>query len=197
MRDNAGEREFLTHWLAGSLGADEHIIAAFRGYTGPSARWDLAAATLVPALTVAAAWHDLFGGPVSVRPDLAIAMLLSLAPIAGATASIVWRKPVYVAVTEWQIIVVRQRGAEKQARLLAAAPIAALQLTTNRRLARRTMTLAATDGGLLARGRYRARLRITAICRWSRFDEAIDAIRALGGSVDLPPLPAIPVPGPP
>lgn len=60
------------------------------------------------------------------------------------------------------------------------------------------MTLAAADGGrLLVRGKYRARLRVRAISSRSGFSEAIDAVRAQGGSVDLPSLPPVLAPGPP
>ncbi len=193
MPSRAGDRAFMTLWLADSLTADEQIIAELRGLTGPSRVWDLGAIILLSVPSEVSAWHDLFYGAAPGRPDLAMLALLPAAAGAATFASAVLRKTVYVAVTERQVIVVRMRNRSTPDRVLLAAPIGALRLTTTSRLGRRAVTCTAADGGaLLIGGKYRKRLRLTAIDRRPRFGEALSAIRAQGGSVDLPPLPPVP-----
>jgi hypothetical protein len=193
--DRAGERQFMTLWLAGSLSADEQIVADFRGFAGPSRWLDLGPTLLLSMLSGVGtwnAWHDFYGSATG-RPNLAAAVLVPAAAFGLSLGSIALRKIIYVAVTERQIIVVRMRARSRPARVLLAAPIGALRLTTTNRLGDRTVTCAEANGGaLMIDGKQRARLRLRAVGRRSRFDGVLSAIRAQGGSVDLPPLPSVP-----
>jgi hypothetical protein len=191
--DVVADREFMTQWLAGSLTAGEHIVADFRGFTGPGRCWDLGPTLFLSMLSGINAWHEYYAPSVG-RPYLATVVLVPAAAGALTFGSIALRKSICVVVTSRQIIVVQMRGRSRPHHILIAAPIAALRLTTTNRLGQRAMTCAAADGRPLpVGGRDRARLRLRAMGRRSRFEDARDAIRAQGGSVDLPPLPAMPV----
>jgi hypothetical protein len=65
-----GDREFMAHWLAGSLNADEHIVADFRGFTGPSRWWDLSPALLMSMVTGVNAWHEYYAPSAGRRPPI-------------------------------------------------------------------------------------------------------------------------------
>jgi hypothetical protein len=186
----AREREFMTQWLAGSLSADEHIIADLRGIAGPGRRFDLGTVALLALPDVFAAWHDYFYGTAGGRPGLAVIILLPAAAGAITFASAALRKIIYVAVTERQVIFVKMRKRSTPDRVLLAAPIIALRLKTTDRLGQRTVICTAADGGaLLIDGKCRRRLRLAAMGRRPGFGEALNAIRAQGGLVDLSALP--------
>jgi hypothetical protein len=189
----AQERAFMALWLAGSLAADEHITADLRGYTGPNLRWDLGMLLLTVPGAVAA-WQNFFG-PGQAPPDVGLAMLPLALATAWTFASAAIRKIIYVAVTDRQVMVVQMHGHCRPTRVLTAAPIGGLRLTTTDRLRLRTVTWTAADGGpLLAGGKQRRRLRFTVRGRQSRLDDALGAVRAQGGLVDLPAFPQVPMP---
>ncbi len=186
------DRGFMAQWLATSLETDEHIIAGFRGFTGPSRLWDLGFGIPLSALTGISVWHDYFYGAPRAEPDIAAAVLLPVVAFAVIVASAALRKSIYVAVTDRQIIVVQMSGRSRPHHLLFAAPIGSLRLTTTDLLGQRSITCAAADGGALLIGGTYVRLRLRAVGRRARFDGALAAFRAQGGSVDLRPLPPVP-----
>jgi hypothetical protein len=195
--DRGADRAFMTAWLAGPLTGGDRIVADVRGYTGPSLRWDLALAAPLALAGALEALRNLFGGAPSDKPALA-AVLLLLAGSVWSTCSVALHRPVYVAVTERQVIVVRMRRQSEPVRILLAAPLGALRLTTTDRLAQRSVTCAAADGGaLLIGGKPRTRLRVKVHGRRARFEDVLSAILAQGGAVNPPALPAVPVPDSP
>jgi hypothetical protein len=193
--NRAGERAFMTHWLASSLTGGDQIVADLRAITGPGLRWDL---LIQPVLGIAAvigavsAWRDLVSGPGSESHlALAATMIPLLAGTGWSAVTALTRRPVYVAVTERQIIVVQMRSRRKPVRVLVAAPIGGLHLTATSRLGRRSLTVTDADGRVLPlAGRGRGALRMSAIGRRPRFDDAIAAAVARGGLVNLPVIPA-------
>jgi hypothetical protein len=174
-----GDRPFMTAWLAGSLTGGDGIVADFRGFTGPGLRWERAAQggiALAGLVTAIEAGRDFFG-PGSGSPGVAGLMLPLLAGAALSVASPLLRKPVYVAVTERQLIVVQMHRRWPPDLVLASSPFGALQVAATDLAGRRTLTVTAAGGSA------RTPLRVTALGRRGRFDVAVAALIARGGQL--------------
>jgi hypothetical protein len=184
------ERAFMARWLAGELASGDRIVADIYGFTGARPRWDLLQAPIIAAAAIEG-WHDFFYGPLLSRSAQGPIALLGIVCSALSAVLACARKRVYLAVTDRQIVAVQMRTRQHPVRVLFSRPIHSVQLTTRDGLLR-TIIWASADGGAISvAGQDRARVRLTTRGRRARFDDVLNAVRAQGGAVDLPPPPVV------
>jgi hypothetical protein len=185
------DRAFMAMWLGGELASGDRIVADLDGFIGPSVRWDW---LQVPIVAAAAfdGWHDDFYGPLLSDSAQGLIALLGVAcSVLSATLALT-RKRVYLAVTDRQIVAVQIRTRTHPVRVLFSRPICSVQLTTRDGLLTRAIVWTSADGyAISVAGEDRARVRLTSRGRRARFDGVLTAVRAQGGSVDLPPPPTV------
>jgi hypothetical protein len=159
----------------------DQIMAGALAMTGPTPAWDLLLA--LPALAGgAAAAANLFGG--SSPPQL-LAPVLVFVPFLFAWPLQLSRKPVFVAVTQRQLICYRMsRLGNEPFRLMFSTPLEAVRMT---RLGGRMPNWRAVRySGPGADG---SGLRLNVSNRWRHdLDEVLAALQAGGAAVDgMPP----------
>ena len=138
-------------------------------------------------------WLDLLAVvPFFAFSEVAFTTGASPSPLWGVTPSLVplvllaWRRPVFVAVTERQLICYRlSRMTNEPVRLTFGAPLLAVRMTSLGRSVARSTSIRYDGPG--AEGRS---LRLTVTGRWRQdLDEVLAALHARGASV-AGPLPA-------
>lgn len=176
----AARQAFLATWLADTLEPGDRLVASVEGIIRKRRAYEMISGALVFAGTYPG-WVDWTSR--SSRAVHGLIALLIAAAGGWSLVEILIRKPLYVAATERQLTLVRMNLSHQPVCVLATMPIGAASLTTGRR----SLTVAALDGGPLQIGRKaRARVKIRVTDRQARLDAVAAALAAGGGMVNLP-----------
>jgi hypothetical protein len=179
----AARQAFLATWLADTLEPGDRLVTSVEGFVSQR-RTHVMVSGAVMLAGIYPGWLD--WASHSGRAVHALIALLVAAAGVWSLVEILIRKPLYVAVTERQLMLVEMNLSRQPVRVLATVPIGAASLTTKRR----SLNVAAVDGSPLQIGRKaRTRLKIRVTDRQARLDAVAAALAAGGGMVNLPSAP--------
>jgi hypothetical protein len=183
MSRRAATQAFLGAWLADTLELGDRLVASVEGIARQHRAYMIVSGAVVLA-GIDPGWLD--WARHTSRAVHALSALLIAATGGWPLVEIRIRRPLYVAVTERQLMLVQMNLSREPTRVLAKVPIAAVLVTTGRR----SLTVAAVDGSPLQIGRKaRACLKIRVTDRQARLDELATALAAGGAMVNLPLVP--------
>jgi hypothetical protein len=184
MSRRAARQAFLASWLADTLEPGDRLVASVEGYIRQRRTREIVSGAVVLA-GIYPGWLD--WASHSGRAVHGLSALLIAATAIWSLVEVLIRKPLYVAVTERQLTLVRMNLSRQPVSVLATMPIGAASLTTGRR----SLSVAAVDGTPLQIGRKaRGRLKLRVTDRQARLDAVVAVVAASGGMVNLPPVPS-------
>jgi hypothetical protein len=179
----AARQAFLASWLADTLEPGDRLVASVEGYIRQGRAREIVSGAVVLA-GIDPGWLD--WARHSGRAVHGLIALLIAATGIWSLVELLIRKPLYVAVTERQLMLVQMNLSRQPVRVLAKLPIGAASVTTGRR----SLSVAAVDSSPLQAGRKaRARLKVRVTDRRTRLDAVAAVVAVGGGMVNLPPVP--------